>query len=377
MSTPERKLRVGVTIAIRSTTQTIWENGIGQNCIFLARLLANSPQVGRSVLINANSEITPSATLMLGETGLDIIPLAEAAQHLDVIIEMGAQLPDDWVARFKKGGGRYAAMRVGNDYVIDIERAMFDRPNGSLSTAKTFDAVWTIPGHQSICTDYFGITTRSPVRIVPHVWSPLLFQKGIDALASDLSYGYKPGRKRWRVCAFEPNINMVKTSLIPMLACEEAYRMQPSFIESFFVCNTFHLKEQDVFRKLALSLDIVNHGVATFEGRFPVYDFMARQGDCVISHQWECAQNYLYYEILYGGYPLVHNSPLLHDHGYYYPDFETEEGGKVLLHAFAHHDLHLDAYRERCRELIRSLGFDHPENIATYTEELMRLYAKP
>ena len=170
---------------------------------------------------------------------------------------------------------------------------------------------------------------------------------------------------------------MVKTSLIPMLACEEAYRMQPSFIESFFVCNTFHLKEQDVFRKLALSLDIVNHGVATFEGRFPVYDFMARQGDCVISHQWECAQNYLYYEILYGGYPLVHNSPLLRDHGYYYPDFETEEGGKVLLHAFAQHDLHLDAYRERCRELIRSLGFDHPENIDTYTEELMRLYAKP
>ena len=68
MSIPQRKLRVGITIAIRSATQTIWENGIGQNCIFLARLLANSPQVGRSVLINANPEVTPGETMMLGAT---------------------------------------------------------------------------------------------------------------------------------------------------------------------------------------------------------------------------------------------------------------------------------------------------------------------
>ena len=35
---PQRKLRVGVTLYVRSGQQSIWENGIFQNCAFLVQL---------------------------------------------------------------------------------------------------------------------------------------------------------------------------------------------------------------------------------------------------------------------------------------------------------------------------------------------------
>jgi GR25 family glycosyltransferase involved in LPS biosynthesis len=373
MKKPKRKLRVGVTIGIRQGQQSLWENGIGQNCIFMAMLFGNCPEVETVVLINASGLAEVSPAMMLGTSGVTVIPLSESA-GLDVIIEMGAQLPDQWVADYRKGGGKYAAMRVGNDYAIDIERAIFDMSPGSLCTAKTFDAVWTIPGHAKSCTDYFSVTTRSPVTIVPHIWSPFFFQKGIDAMPEGQVFGYRPGRERWRVCTFEPNINMVKTSFLPMFVCEEAYRLEPRFLEFYRICNTFHLKERPLLIKTATSLDIVNHGLTTFEGRFQIYDFLSRQGDCVLSHQWECPQNYVYYEALYGRYPLIHNSPLMKDYGYYYPEFDSQEGGRVLVEAFRTHDENIEAYERKCSSLMRQIDVDYPGNIEAYTRELLALY---
>ncbi len=373
MNTSVRKLRIGVTIGIRQGQQSVWENGIGQNCIYLAKLLQSSPAVETVVLVNASGLEGPSESMMIGEAGVHMVPLAEAAE-VDVMIEMGAQLPDQWAADFQARGGKYVAMRVGNDYAIDIERAVFDKPPASLCTGKTFDVVWTIPGHEKVCADYFAITTRSPVRIVPHIWSPLFFQKKIDSLTDGLAYGYVPGRKHWRMCTFEPNINMVKTSMIPMLVCEEAYRIEPRFLEYYRICNTFQLKENPLLVKYANSLDIVTHGLTTFEGRFGLYEFLARQGDAVLSHQWGCPQNYVYYEALYGNYPLIHNSELLGDAGYYYPDCDAQEGGRVLVEAFLTHDSNLSEYNRKAAAAVRRVDAANPENIDTYTCELLRLY---
>jgi hypothetical protein len=135
-----------------------------------------------------------------------------------------------------------------------------------------------------------------------------------------------------------------------------------------------HMKDHPTFVHFARSLDIVNHGLASFEGRFPMYEYMANFGDCVVSHQWENAQNYIYYEALYGGYPLVHNSPLLKDYGYYYPEFDTQEGGRTLLRAFEEHDANLGAYDSRSKVLLNQLDVNNPVNIDIYTTELHQLF---
>lgn len=373
MTSNRNKLRVGVTIHLRQGQQSIWENGIFQNCAFLVQLLQNSPMVKKAVLVNGGDALQADGAMMFQNSGLTVLNLTEAMQTLDVVIEMNSLVPDEWVAAFKAKGGRLAWMRVGNDYVIDMERAMFDKPPAGLCSAKPYDAIWTIPEYKKSCTDYYSITTRAPVRILPHIWTPHFFDKGIATLPKGTSYGYTPGKKRWRVCAFEPNMCMVKTSYFPMLVCEEAYRANPNFLDVMRVCNTFHLKTDARFEQFARRLDIVNHGVASFEGRFPVYEYMANNGDCIISHHWENGQNYLYYEALYGGYPLVHNSEFIREYGYYYPDFDCQSGGQALIRAFDEHDQNLAAYKAQSRKLLNELDIKNPVNVQTYTDELQWL----
>lgn len=373
-SLPSHKLRVGVTLHVRPGFQSIWENGIFQNCAFLVQLFNQSPAVERAVLV-LNGEIDKvNPDMMLNDLGIEMIGLDQALNTLDVVIEMSAQLSEDWVRQFRERGGRYAWMRVGNDYVIDIERAMFNKPHGGLCSDKPYDAVWTLPEYARSCKDYFSLTARAPVHIVPHLWTPLFFEKGIATLPDHLHYGYQPGKPRWRVCSFEPNVCMVKTSLLPMMACEEAYRIQPGYLASLKVCNSLHLKDHLKFLQFARTLDVVNHGMATFEGRFAVYEFMANFGDCIISHHWENGQNYLYYEALYGAYPLIHNSEFIKDYGYYYPEFDSYAGGQAVLFAFASHDAQLDQYRRNARTLLRTLDVSLPANIAAYTHRLLDLY---
>lgn len=371
----DRKLRIGVTLHLRQGQQSIWENGIFQNCAFLVQLLERSPLVKRAVLVNGGDALVPNDAMMLQGSGLTVLGLAEALQSLDVVIEMSSQLPEAWVSSFQQRGGRYVWMRVGNDYVIDIERAMFNKPSAGLVSDKKYDAVWTLPQYERSCRDYFALTTRAPVRFVPHLWTPYFLDRGIASLPKHLTFGYQPGRPRWRLCCFEPNVCMVKTSLVPMLSCEEAYRTRPGFVENVRMLNTLHMKDHPTFLHLARTLDIVNHGLATFEGRFAMYEFMAHMGDCIVSHQWENAQNYLYYEALYGGYPLVHNSELLKDVGYYYPEFDCQAGGQALLRAFERHDAELAGYRGRARRLLDVLDVAHPDNVRAYTGEIERLYA--
>lgn len=374
MSKPGRKLRVGVTLHLRGGHQSIWENGIFQNCAFLVQLLNQSSAVKRAVLVNGGDAAVVPEAMMLQGTGLAVIGLAEALQSLDVVIEMSALLPVEWAAQFRQRGGRLAWMRVGNDYVIDIERSMFDKPSGSLVSDKHYDAVWTLPEYEHSCRDYFALTARAPVRFVPHLWTPYFFDRGIAGLPKGVGFGYQPGRPRWRVCSFEPNVSMVKTSFIPMLSCEEAYRARPGFLESLRVLNTVHMKDHPTFLNFARSLDVVNHGVASFEGRCATYEYMAHHGDCIVSHHWENGQNYLYYEALYGGYPLVHNSQFLGDCGYYYPDFDCQEGGRALLRAFEQHDRDLTGYKARAAKLLHQLDVAHPANVEAYTRELLSLF---
>ena len=50
MSAP-RGLKVGVSLFVRDATQSLWENGIFQNCLFLVRLLRHVPSVADAYLV--------------------------------------------------------------------------------------------------------------------------------------------------------------------------------------------------------------------------------------------------------------------------------------------------------------------------------------
>ncbi len=380
MAAPQQKspqrLSVGVSIFVRKGEQSLWENGIYQNCLFLVQLLMLCPQVKATYLVFGGGDgDAADAQRFMADSPVPILNMPAAMDALDVMIEMSAQLARDWAVSFKERGGKVVSMRVGNDYVIDIERMMFNRPHGMLVAGTPLDAIWTLPEYEKTGVPYYASALRAPVRLMPHLWSPEIIERSAKTLPPGMTWGYKPGRPKWRIGIFEPNVCMVKTSHLAMLLADAAHRAQPDMVEVLRVFNTFHIKDNGTFVGFANSLDLVRHGIASFEGRFPIYQCLAKDVDAVICHHWENGQNYLYYEALHGGYPLVHNSSFLGSCGYYYPEFDCEQGALALLQAFAQHDADLGGYRARAQAFLRTLSPTYVDNVRIYNDALADLYA--
>jgi Protein of unknown function (DUF2827) len=367
-----RKLKVGISILVKpDATQSIWENGGNQNCVFLYLALQRSPLVERVWLVHRD-DMNPHATALgLGQFAADIAPVGAVLNELDVIIEMGEWVGSDVAAHLRSRGGKLITYRYGNEYIVAAESALFDKfqwaPNVSGNVA---DEVWTTPQHAAMCSSFFEAMYGAPVRVVPHIWSPVFLEQQLAALNIRPQFGYSKGRAKKRIAIAEPNINIIKTALIPMLICEEAYHLRPDLIEHVYITNTQVIARHAGFMQFANKLNIVKDKIATLEARYAIGEFMTHNADIMVVHQWENALNYLYWDVLYGGYPLVHNSPSIRDAGYYYEGFDVKAGAQALIRAMTSHDASFDAYCESCSGIVNQVHAVSPANVSAYSQAL-------
>lgn len=365
-----RQWSVGVTLFMREGNQSLWENGIFQNCYFLLMLLERSPLVGRTFIVNGGPGNPADAKSLLKHAPAPVLSMQEAMNELDIVVELSAQLNPEWGRDFVDRGGTIVGMRVANDFMIDAERMIHGLPPALLMSGVPYHEIWTLPAFEQSCANYYKTGFRAPVRVMQHLWNPMLLEQSRAANTKVGHFAYRPGRSRWRIAILEPNICAVKTCHLPLLLCDLAHRADPQAIEYLRVYNSLPLKEHRDFVAYARSMDLVRQGLATFEGRFPTFDILATECDAIVSHHWHNSQNYLYYEALYGGYPLIHNSDLIGNCGYPYRSFDPEDGALALIQALREHDLALDSYRADAEVFLRTLDPCADANVRRYSDVL-------
>lgn len=362
-----RPYTIGLTIHINADgTYGLYENGLRQNVIFLYQLFKASPLCKRVFLLNHGEGEPTEGVSALGIDPADVVRTPSVKDQLDYVIGIGSAIEVGLMLYLKNRGCKLIAYKGGNGAILTIE-AMISKPprqdSEIYADTALWDALWVTPQHERTCRSWYELLYRKPIDIVPQIWDERFFGD---------QPGYKSGERPWRVGVLDSNLTVMKSSHFPMLICEAAYRKAPKAFRAMYITNATHWMGHPQFESFCGALDAVRAGVMTVEPRFITSEFLANHADAVVTHQWENGLNYLYYDVLHGGYPLIHNSEFLKGHGYYFEAFDLEGGADALLLAKACHD---ERDGRETKAFLASLNPMTPANIDLHEGLLERLAA--
>lgn len=376
MTLSPKSIRIGITIGLHHENESLWSNGIKQNAVYLAEALKHCPSVQSVCLVNT-TEVRITTALPWDLIRWPTRTFEQSKDNVDVLIELGGQISGEQTDYLKRRGARVVSYCCGFEYIHAMQAVIFGRAmwGSNLYINQRYDAIWMIPQVENISKSYFTTFRRRPAQVAPFVWDPMFTAERSRAYPNQGEYRPRVGGNGKRISIMEPNHDVVKFCLYPTLIVEEAYRKVPELIEFLHVTNAERLaNESKEFVSLMLQLDIVQQSKAAFVGRFDTPQFLAEMTDVVVSHQWENALNYFYFDVAWQGYPLIHNAHLCPDLGYYYPANDVDLGAQQLIHTLKNHDHQWAEYTERQRNVIARYLPGNPEVTNGYERLLFELF---
>jgi hypothetical protein len=361
----QKPLKIGITFSLKEPGQNnFWVNGIIQNVVMLAKALKSTERKHKVYLLNTSDHTEPN--LPFDGKEFPVVSFWKEHTKMDLVIYLATSVPPEITETYKKAkpNGKTVSYKCGNNYVIEMERIIFKEGDKSLIVGNntSVDEVWEIPQQTYQNEYYYETLYRKPVITVPFVWDPMFLQKEMHAIDHNHKIGsekfkepskYQPGKTK-RLSIFEPNMNVVKFCMMPMLMAERAYRYEgvKDKIEFLSLTNAMHLGKNPMFVDLVKRLDIYNDQKVYVEARYPMPYFLSQHTDIVLSHQWENPLNYAYLDAMYMEYPIIHNADFIKDGGYYYPDFDIKTGEDVLIDVINNHDSRIEEYNAKNKPVL-------------------------
>lgn len=380
-----KNLKIGITIAIRSIDEALWINGIKLNILILVKLLKNSKNNYQVCLLNSTDvDLSEKRPNYLED--VDVFKFKEKYTEMDLIITMGTQVHEEYLKHFKSlGNKRVVSYRCGNNYIITAENVMFKDGSGDSATyqvEKEFDELWYIPQQHETNCGYYKTIYRANSMIVPFIWHQKYILESLISIEKNFRSGngkkgfqYEPKEKKV-LGVMEPNINIVKFCLIPLLVAEEAYRTETGkkHIEKIMLTNAEKVKEHREFMGIVRTLDMYKDGIIRAESRYQTAYILTQYIDVLICHQLLNPLNYLYLDAVYMGYPVLHNAWMVKDLAYYYEGSDTEDGAKQLNEILLNHDNNLDEYRESNKKVLWRYSADNARLVEEYDMLIYNLF---
>jgi hypothetical protein len=213
-------------------------------------------------------------------------------------IEIGTAFDAEWRGFLRRKGVRVVKLLLGNVLHIDLESTHL--VPGTFfyhHVIGNYDEIWTSP-HYTRNKGYIANLYRTPCRIVPYVWAPTWIE-GLPRFQ----------RKPWTqtdIVVAEPNISFQKHCLYPFLLVEAFAERYPEWKGRLILQNTERFQINGLMQRLGRS-SLKDRIVG--RGRQPLATILdANPSAAFISHQVHNEYNYMTLELLYLGYPVLHNS---------------------------------------------------------------------
>jgi len=274
-------------------------------------------------------------------------------QPLPVIalIEIGMSI-DPLLRQFVKMlGGRLAKLYLGNILNIDIETPIFYP--GMFFThhvIEKIDTIWVSPHygqHAEYASNLNQVNAPNNLEhmIAPYVWDPCFITKDGTHIP------------KWRaptkpeddvIVIMEPNISFQKSCFVPLMAVERWYRNgKKAWKGKVIVVNGERVTDTKYFKEcIGPNLDIFKDNIVVSTGRKDILSVMRDYPSALfMMHQFNNEYNYMTMELLWCGFPAVHNSDAWSNFGYSYTGNNIDLAAKQLEIAHSGHSDRTEAYR--------------------------------
>ena len=377
-------IKIGITLGLKDNKESIWTNGIKQNVLMMIHMLKNSEKNYEVHLLNTLKADFSTKPSYLND--IDVSYFEDKYLEMDLLVVMGAQIHNHQIDSFKKSGAnkKIVAYKCGNNYVIAMENILFgDNPNKSYQFDEVYDEIWYIPQQDEVNRGYYHTLYRTNALIVPFIWhhkflleSVTDIEKGFKRGTYKKSWQYEIGKDKKILGIMEPNLNIVKFSLIPTMIAEECYRgdIGKEHIDKLRITNSEKVKSHKEFLAMIATFDLYKDGKISAESRYQTAYMLTQHLDVLICHQILNPLNYLYLDAAFLGYPVLHNAPMCKDLGYYYEGSDTIDAAKQLDYILTEHDKNIDAYDERNDKVLQRYHADNMDIVKTYDKLIENLF---
>lgn len=377
------KINVGITLILKDPKKdSPFSNGIRQNVLLLQELYKKCKNVNNSYIINA-AEVSPEnyKGTYWEKYSKDIISVKESYEKCDVIVVCHSNLNKNQFEELKKLNKKIVFQALGAELSIFNEKLLFEeKSNGLYEKNKFLDAVWVSPHFYERDKHFFEQLHKCPVFEAPYVWSPQFMQNDIKVQESkNVVVNYTPKSTKKRISTMEPNLNIVKTSIVPVIISEKFHNKNPELIDKISIFGTDRIKSKKDFIQFVTSMDSYINKKLFFESRYPIVWTLSAHTDIVLCHQNGCELNYLYLDAAWLGYPIIHNSPMMKELGWYYPENNATIAVEHLHYVAKHFDnfeYPNNKYLEKSRKFASRYLIDNPENIQGYEKLINNLFTK-
>jgi hypothetical protein len=316
---PKRTLVVALTTPL-ITRATLYNNGLYQNILILYKLVAS---LGHTPYLIVTNEPTPETADLLLEDGYTCISPEGVIRNglsIDVHIEVGMAVDSKFTRYLRTKGTRLVKYYLGNIINIDVEIiTTVQSVSFPHHCPGTLDELWTSP-HYAQNIDYMCSLYRLPFTkgiIAPYVWEPMFLDtRGLKAPRTE--------EQAWitrDLVITEPNISFQKSCLPPLLLAERFAKAYPAWRGRVILMNSHRFATNTHAKAVLESLALHRAGRILYRGRQTIREIMEQNsGACFICHQVNNEYNYMVLELMYSGFPVLHNASVWSAFGYYWSD---------------------------------------------------------
>ncbi len=340
--------RGNILIGTRAITRDIlFSNGLFQNVLNLYDMFESMGYTSYC-LVNETVGEEQLGDVLKGYRWIEPEEIVMRPFPIRVYIEIGMSVDTSFRDFLKRGGTKIVKLYLGN--ILNIDSEMSFKNKGVLFAHHVpgyIDEVWTSP-HYGQNMEYMALVNRFSVgagkaKIAPYVWSDQFLDRNIrwsDGGARDIV-----------IC--EPNISFQKVFLLPLLLANEYAMMHPEWTGRVHLMNMDSIKyNSHVMNNVLPALWLWKEGRIILEGRKSICQMMNDyRGAVFLCHQWTNDFNYMVFELMSCGFPVLHNSSGWREYGYAWNEDKWDESINVLDNAIKCHKKNMNIYREQANSL--------------------------